>query len=601
MYQALYRKWRPQSFDDVVGQNQVTDTLKSQIKNGRLSHAYLFIGTRGTGKTTCARILAKAVNCEAPENGNPCNRCKSCRGIDEGSVPDVVELDAASNNGVDNVRALRDEAIFSPAMAKKRVYIIDEVHMLSTAAFNALLKILEEPPEHLLFILATTELQKVPATILSRCQRHSFRRIEPELLAQQISYVAGQEGMTVAPEAAELLARLADGSMRDGLSLLDQCAGDGNLSLDSVLSSMGLAGNLRIEELLKAISSQDTESALYIFEGLWNDGKAPASLLSELAALMRDVLMLKVAPRGGSGLISAGFTRQSLEAFSTQLRNDWLIFGVDTLQTSLSSLRDGRDPRTVAELCLIRLCEPELREGTEALQLRVAKLEGALASGAATALPREEKKLSPMRDAASKPRMAARPQLEPKEEELPPFDLEEPPVVSKSDIPAGSSSNFISDPDIPSVQTPEAPNAAPQETYTEPAPFDDEAAPPETAAETAFDEEEAQAPMAEATEGDFWTGLLTLLSRTMQPGQYSIISSSLMATGERSGNSLTVYAANPFVKGQLEQNTAMDAIRAAAQELCGCPIVVKISEKKPEPSNGAGLDGLSKFGIVQFE
>ena len=211
MYQALYRKWRPRTFDDVAGQEQVTETLKNQIINDRLSHAYLFVGTRGTGKTTCAKILARAVNCEHPENGNPCNRCKSCLGIEEGSVLDVVELDAASNNGVDNVRALRDEAVYSPVSVKKRVYIIDEVHMLSTSAFNALLKILEEPPEHLMFILATTELQKVPATILSRCQRHSFRRIRPETVAARLEYVAQQEGLRLEPNAAELLSRLAGG------------------------------------------------------------------------------------------------------------------------------------------------------------------------------------------------------------------------------------------------------------------------------------------------------------------------------------------------------------------------------------------------------
>ncbi len=595
MYQALYRKWRPQSFDDVIGQNQVTDTLKSQMKNGRLSHAYLFIGTRGTGKTTCARILAKSVNCEAPENGNPCNRCKNCRGIDEGSVPDVVELDAASNNGVDNVRALRDEAIFSPAMVKKRVYIIDEVHMLSTAAFNALLKILEEPPEHLLFILATTELQKVPATILSRCQRHSFRRIEPELLSEQICYVAGQEGMTITPEAAELLARLADGSMRDGLSLLDQCSGDGSVTLDSVLSSMGLAGKLHIEKLLSAISSQDTENALYIFEGLWNEGKAPASLLSELAALMRDVLMLKVAPRGGSGLISAGFARQSLEDFSRRLGIDWLIFGINTLQTYLSSLRDGREPRTVAELCLISLCEPRLREDAEALQLRVAKLEDALSSGTTISSPHEDRMVFPPKDVASKPRPAARPQPEQKEDR-PPFDLEEAPIHSEQDSLSGISSDLISDSDNIPVQEPEASVSTAPEVYPGPASF--EAGSPDAAS---FDEGERQAVAAGVYEGDFWTALLGLLSKTMQPGQYNIISNGSMVTGERAGNSLTIYVANSFAKGQLDQNAAIDAIRTAAQELCNCPIVVKLSEKKPELSGGTELDGLSKFGIVQFE
>ena len=234
MYQALYRKWRPQTFDEVVGQRHITETLKSQVKNDRLSHAYLFIGTRGTGKTTCARILARAVNCEHPVDGNPCGRCAACRGILEGSVMDVVELDAASNNGVDNVRALREEAVFTPAAVKKRVYIIDEVHMLSTSAFNALLKILEEPPEHLMFILATTELNKVPATILSRCQRHSFKRIDVPELAEYLEYIAEKESMKLSHEAAELIARMAEGGVRDALSLLDQCAAREEIDLDAV-------------------------------------------------------------------------------------------------------------------------------------------------------------------------------------------------------------------------------------------------------------------------------------------------------------------------------------------------------------------------------
>ena len=227
MYQALYRKWRPKTFSDVVGQEHVTETLQRQVAEGRLSHAYLFTGTRGTGKTTCAKILAKAVNCEHPENGNPCNKCSSCLGIESGGFLDVMELDAASNNGVDHVRALRDEAIYSPAQVKKRVYIIDEVHMLSIAAFNALLKILEEPPEHLMFILATTELHKVPATILSRCQRFAFRRILPREIVGRLNYIAEQEGIDLRPDGAELLAHIADGALRDALSLLDQCAAAG--------------------------------------------------------------------------------------------------------------------------------------------------------------------------------------------------------------------------------------------------------------------------------------------------------------------------------------------------------------------------------------
>ena len=223
-YQALYRKYRPQTFDDVSGQMAVTQTLKTQLQTGHLSHAYLFTGSRGTGKTSCAKILAKAVNCENPQGGNPCNCCAACRAIDSGSCMDVLEIDAASNNGVDNVRDLRDDAIYTPSQVKMRVYIIDEVHMLSISAFNALLKIIEEPPEHLLFILATTELHKVPATILSRCQRFSFRRISQEDIAARLQYVAYQEGIDLDDSASRVLARMADGGMRDAMSLLDQCA-----------------------------------------------------------------------------------------------------------------------------------------------------------------------------------------------------------------------------------------------------------------------------------------------------------------------------------------------------------------------------------------
>ena len=259
MYQALYRKWRPRTFDDVVGQSHITDTLKQQVAGDRLSHAYLFTGTRGTGKTTCAKILSRAVNCQAPVDGNPCNQCPACLGIENGSILDVLELDAASNNGVDQVRALRDEAVYTPAAVRKRVYIVDEVHMLSTPAFNALLKILEEPPAHLMFILATTELHKVPATIKSRCQQFSFKRILPGQIAQRLGYVAQQEGIDLTREGAALLARLADGGLRDALSLLDQCAGGGKrVDEQDILDMLGLAGNLETAKLMGLIAGHDT-------------------------------------------------------------------------------------------------------------------------------------------------------------------------------------------------------------------------------------------------------------------------------------------------------------------------------------------------------
>ena len=274
MYQALYRKYRPKTFDDVVGQEHITETLKKQVETGRLSRAYLFIGTRGTGKTTCAKILAKAVNCEHPVNGNPCNQCAACRGIDDGSILDVVELDAASNNGVDNVRALRDEAVFSPANVRKRVYIIDEVHMLSLSAFNALLKIIEEPPEHLLFILATTELHKVPATILSRCQRFAFRRIVPEDIVGRLNDIAYQESIELEPDAASFLARLADGGLRDAVSLLDQCASaaQGAVTVDEACKVLGLAGARQTAALMEAVGRHDAAAALSILNTQYAEG-----------------------------------------------------------------------------------------------------------------------------------------------------------------------------------------------------------------------------------------------------------------------------------------------------------------------------------------
>ena len=282
MYQALYRKWRPRTFDDVVGQDHITETLKRQVATGRLSHAYLFTGTRGTGKTTCAKILARAVNCENPVDGNPCNCCPACMGIESGAILDVLELDAASNNGVDQIRALRDEAIYTPAAVRKRVYIVDEVHMLSTPAFNALLKILEEPPAHLMFILATTELHKVPATIKSRCQQFAFKRISPRAIAGHLGHVAEQEGISITAPAADLLARLAD-----GLSLLYQCRGaEGVVTEEVVLDVLGLAGSRRTAKILDCVGREDTAGALKELDGLYRDGKDMGAFLGELSTLV---------------------------------------------------------------------------------------------------------------------------------------------------------------------------------------------------------------------------------------------------------------------------------------------------------------------------
>jgi len=383
VYQALYRKWRPRRFDDVVGQEHITETLKRQVETERLSHAYLFTGTRGTGKTSCAKILAKAINCEQPEQGNPCNRCAACTGIDSGSIMDVLELDAASNNGVDQVRALRDEAVYTPASVKKRVYIIDEVHMLSTPAFNALLKILEEPPTHLMFILATTELHKVPATIKSRCQQFAFKRILPEEITKQLCFVSEQEGIKLSAEAARLLARLAEGGLRDALSLLDQCIGSSEqLTETDVLQVLGLAGNLEIARLLEHIVAGDTAAALERIAVLYREGKDMSALLGELSSLVRDLLIRKTAARSGEALLTGTYEESILRSFSEQLGAADLLQMLTLLQNATAELYRSSNRRTDVELCVIKLSEKTLSAAPEALLARISRLEEQFTQGA---------------------------------------------------------------------------------------------------------------------------------------------------------------------------------------------------------------------------
>lgn len=419
MYQALYRKYRPQTFDEVVGQKSVTETLKAQLVTGKLSHAYLFTGSRGTGKTSCAKILAKAVNCEHPMDGNPCNQCSACKRIDSGSCMDVMEIDAASNNGVDNIRTLRDDAIYSPAEVSKRVYIIDEVHMLSMSAFNALLKIIEEPPEHLLFILATTELHKVPATILSRCQRFSFRRLLPEDIAGRINYAAYQEGIDLTPEAANLLARLADGALRDGMSLLDQCATatvNETLTAQRVYSCLGLAGAKQAAAILRAVASHDAKTALQLLSEQYAAGKDLAAMLDELVSLCRDLLILRTAPGAGQGMLTGVCTDGEMKALLPCFTPAELLRITARLQDTCSGFNRSANRRIDAELCLIELCEPSLSLDAKALNARLARVEETLASGQITV--KTEKPAEPEKE---KPVPQAMPQELPAEisEELP--------------------------------------------------------------------------------------------------------------------------------------------------------------------------------------
>ena len=383
MYQALYRKYRPQTFDDVVGQLAVTQTLKTQLVSGRLSHAYLFTGSRGTGKTSSAKILAKAVNCENLQDGNPCNRCDACRAIDAGSCMDVLEIDAASNNGVDNVRDLRDDAVYTPSQVKMRVYIIDEVHMLSISAFNALLKIIEEPPEHLLFILATTELHKVPATILSRCQRFSFRRISQEDIAARLQYVAYQENIDMDDSAARVLARLADGGMRDGLSLLDQCASatTGELTADRVYACLGIAGIQECGKLMGYIAQSDTSNALSHMNRLYAEGKDMGALLDELACLTRDFMVLKTAPKEGISMLSGVASDKEVREMTDRFSSGELVRMMNIIQNTISGFTRSASRRMDAELCIVNLCQPELDTDTQSLIARLTRLEDQVRTG----------------------------------------------------------------------------------------------------------------------------------------------------------------------------------------------------------------------------
>ncbi len=375
MYKVLYRKYRPRVFADVVGQPQVTVTLKNELMRGRISHAYLFTGSRGTGKTTCAKILARAVNCLRPVDGDPCGECEICRGLEDGSLLDVMEIDAASNNGVENVRAIIEETSFTPARAKYRVYIIDEVHMLSPAAFNALLKTLEEPPAHVVFILATTEVHKLLPTILSRCQRFDFHRIDPQLMAARLEQVSGLEGAQLDQEAALLIARTADGALRDALSLLDQCLGRGtHITLETVYETAGLAARDYLGQLARAVAERDPAAALGVIDRLDRESKDLSRLCAELAEYFRGLLLYKTMKDPGPLLQVSPAEREELSGLSGAMSLATVLHCLDALEEALNKMRLGNQ-RTQLEIALVRLCSPQLDTTPESLLRRIEALE----------------------------------------------------------------------------------------------------------------------------------------------------------------------------------------------------------------------------------
>ncbi len=553
MYQALYRKWRPKTFSDVVGQEHVTETLQRQVAEGRLSHAYLFTGTRGTGKTTCAKILAKAVNCEHPENGNPCNKCQSCLGIESGGFLDVMELDAASNNGVDHVRALRDEAIYSPAQVKKRVYIIDEVHMLSIAAFNALLKILEEPPEHLMFILATTELHKVPATILSRCQRFAFRRILPREIVGRLNYIAEQEGIDLRPDGAELLAHIADGALRDALSLLDQCAAAGG-TIDSaaVLDALGLAGNLQTAQLMDCVLRRDTKAALLLLHRLYGSGKDVGAVLGELSALARDLLISKTAPEGGAALLTGGYDSQTMDGLLRQADSARLIAICTTLQRTAADMNVSVNRRTDAELCLLKLCDETLSGDLSAINARLARLEQQMTAGVRYAAAESTAQVVPA--PAEKPapaRAAAKPTA---------VEDEAPPPWEDS-VPAPADESFDDAPP----------------PYGEPAePERPQSATPAPAPQAAEPKAEASAPTGDS---DIWLALMESYKNRLTPDKRAFVG---QADGRLANGVLTVYCPTAVTKAMLDTEAVAAVLREVTGQSVGQAIAVRFVVGEPE-------------------
>lgn len=415
MYRALYRKYRPSTFSDVVGQNHITQTLTNAVASGKTSHAYLFTGSRGTGKTSCAKILAKAVNCEHPVNGNPCNECSICKGIDSGSVLDVVEIDAASNNSVDNIRDLREEANFTPANAKYRVYIIDEVHMLSVGAFNSLLKTLEEPPEHVKFILATTEVHKLPSTILSRCQRFDFKRIPPESIAERLKEVAEKENMQLSDDGAMLIARIADGAMRDALSLLDRCVShEGVINSDVVAKNSGLAGREYIFTLADCILQKNASKALEIINGLYNDSCDMERLVTELTNHFRNLMISKAVKDFEKMLICSQNEIEIIRRQSDSTTLAVIMSCIDVLTSSAADMKQGANRRTVAELCIIRLCTPALDADINSLIRRISELEKAVANGVLVKTPPPAAAQAPVPDTVPAKTVNETKQKEPK-------------------------------------------------------------------------------------------------------------------------------------------------------------------------------------------
>ncbi|MBQ6601730.1 MAG: DNA polymerase III subunit gamma/tau [Clostridia bacterium] len=554
MYQVLYRKYRPRVFSDVVGQDHITSTLSKEIESGKVSHAYLFTGSRGTGKTTCAKILSKAVNCLNPVDGNPCNECEICRGIDDGTIVDVAEIDAASNNGVENIRDIREEINFTPASCKYRVYIIDEVHMLSIGAFNALLKTLEEPPAHVKFILATTEVHKLPVTIVSRCQRFDFRRVTPEAMISRMQQIASLEGFTADDEALTLISRISDGGMRDALSLLDQCTGHGkHITSDTVCAVAGMAGKEHLFSLADAVSENNSAEALRLISDLHSNSVDMERLCSDMINHFRNLMIVKTVRKPEGLVVCTDGEMTEFRRQSSCFTLEGILKCIALLQDTMALIKKGVNRRIEMEMAFIRMTSPKLDTDNEAVLRRIADLEFRLTSGEISVPVSHSQDDKPSHQLISEYK---KPEVKPQAEES--FSI--PAPVQKQDAePAAKSFTSVFDSFTNA-------NDEPREEEKQENPFlKEEPAEPAYAAEPYYDDASAGEEASASEESLPWAEVLAELMKTNAP-LWGVLHDS---DAYISGDFVLITSSNPTLNAFIRTGTNSRDVKQAIFRVTG--------------------------------